>query len=162
MLSALLQFAVSALVIGVAAVFLTRFADAIAELTKLGRLLVGSVLLAGATSLPELAVDVSAVRMGAADLAVGDLMGSSLVNLLILAVLDLSVYSRGKMFSRQGAAHALSGTFSASMAALVALGLLTAEAFAPYSLVGISPAILVVALAYVAGVRFVYMDQRMA
>lgn len=162
MLAALLQFAASAAFIGVAAVFLTRFADAIAELTKLGRLLVGSVLLAGATSLPELVVDVSAVRLGAADLAVGDLMGSSLFNLLILAVLDLSIYSRGKMFSRQGAAHALSGTFSASMAALVALGLLTANALVPYSVLGISPAILVIAIAYVAGVRLVYLDQRMA
>lgn len=159
---ALLQFLVSALVIGVAAVFLTQYADAIAELTKLGRLLVGSVLLAGATSLPELVVDVSAIRLGAADLAVGDLMGSSLFNLLILAVLDLSLYSRGKMLSRRGAAHALSGTFSASMAALAALALLTAEMFAPYSLLGISPAVAVVALAYVAGVRLVYMDQRMA
>lgn len=162
MLAALLQFVVSAMFIGIAAVFLTRFADAIAELTKFGRLLVGSVLLAGATSLPELVVDVSAVRLGAADLAVGDLMGSSLFNLLILAVLDLSVYSRGKMFSRQGAAHALSGTFSASMAALVGLGLLTAKMFAPYSLLGISPPIAIVGLAYIAGVRLVYLDQRMA
>jgi cation:H+ antiporter len=162
MFPALLQFAASALVIAVAAVFLTRFADAIAELTKLGRLLVGSVLLAGATSLPELVVDVSAVRLGAADLAVGDLMGSSLFNLLILAVLDLSVLSRGRMFSRQGAAHALSGTFSASMAALVGLGLLTAKMLAPYSVLSISPAIIVIALAYIAGVRLVYLDQRMA
>ena len=63
MVAALTQFLLCAVVIAVAAVFLTRYADAIAELTKLGRLLVGSVLLAGATSLPELTVDVSAVRM---------------------------------------------------------------------------------------------------
>jgi cation:H+ antiporter len=162
MLFPLLQFVASAVVIGVAAVYLTRYADAIAELTKFGRLLVGSVLLAGATSLPELAVDISAVRMGAADLAIGDLMGSSLFNLLILAVLDLSVFSRGRMLSRQGAAHALSGTFSASMAAIVAIGLLTSRHFPAYSLLNVSPSIAVIAIAYVAGVRLVYLDQRMA
>ena len=89
------QFIVCAGIIILAGTFLTRYADAIAEITKLGRLVVGSVLLAGATSLPELTVDISAVRLGLADLAVGDLLGSSLMNLLILALLDLSHHSRG-------------------------------------------------------------------
>ena len=158
----ILQFLVSALVIGVAAVFLTTFADAIAELTKFGRLLVGSVLLAGATSLPELVVDISAVRLGAADLAMGDLMGSGLFNLLILAVLDLSLYSRGSMLSRRGAAHALSGTFSSAVIALVVIGLLTGKALAAYSLLGISPVLWLVLLAYLSGVRLVYLDQQIA
>jgi len=35
-------------------------------------------------------VDISAVRQGMPDLAFGDLFGSSLMNLLILAVLDLA------------------------------------------------------------------------
>jgi Sodium/calcium exchanger protein len=85
-----LQFVVSGILIMGAGTLLARFADKIPELTGLGRLLVGSVLLAGATSLPELTVDTSAVRLGLADLAVGDLLGSSLMNLMILAVLDLS------------------------------------------------------------------------
>jgi cation:H+ antiporter len=50
----LLQILVCAVVIIVAGNYLSKFADAIAELTGLGRLLVGSVLLTGATSLPEL------------------------------------------------------------------------------------------------------------
>ena len=75
MLAAGVQFLVCATVIIVAGTFLTRFADAIAELTKLGRLVIGSVLLASATSLPELTVDISAIRMGMPDLAVGDLLG---------------------------------------------------------------------------------------
>ena len=107
MLAPLIQFLICAAVIIVAGTFLSKYADAIAELTGLGRLLIGSVLLAGATSLPELTVDISAVRLGAVDLAVGDLLGSSLMNLLILAVVDLSYYSRGRMLSKQAAAHAL-------------------------------------------------------
>jgi cation:H+ antiporter len=158
----LLQFAVCAVIIVVAGTFLTQYADAIAEITKLGRLVVGSVLLAGATSLPELTVDISAVRMGLADLAVGDLLGSSLMNLLILAVLDLSHHSRGKMLSRQGAAHALSGSVSAGLMGLVALGLLTGKAFEPFAVFGISPAIFLLVIAYCFGVRLVYLDQRIA
>ncbi len=95
---ATLQFVLSAAVIVAAGVALTRFGDAIADLTGLGRLIVGSILLAGATSLPELTVDISAVRFGLPDLAVGDLMGSSLFNLLILAVADLAHRSRARCF----------------------------------------------------------------
>src|SRR5512133_2743897 len=89
--------------------FLTRFADAIADLTGWGRLLVGSILLAGATSLPALAVDTDAILLGQPNLAAGDLLGSCLCNLLILAVLDLSHFSRGRMLSSLASAHALSG-----------------------------------------------------
>jgi cation:H+ antiporter len=162
MTSATLQFAVCAAVIIVAGTYLTRFADAIADITKLGRLVIGSVLLAGATSLPELTVDISAVRMGLADLAVGDLLGSSLMNLLILAILDLATRSRGKMLSKQAAAHALSGLVAASLTAIVGLGLLTAKGLAPYTAFGISPAIWLIVLAYFLGVRLVYLDQRIA
>lgn len=158
----LIQFLVCAAFIVVAGTFLSKFADAIAEITGFGRLLVGSILLAGATSLPELTVDISAVRIGAADLAVGDLIGSSLMNLLILALLDLSHHSRGRMLSKQAAAHALSGTVSASLMCLVALGLLTSKWISPYAVMGISPVIVAIAAAYLLGVRLVYLDQRIA
>jgi cation:H+ antiporter len=162
MLAPLLQFLACAVVIIIAGTFLSKFADAIAELTGLGRLLVGSVLLAGATSLPELTVDISAVRLGAVDLAVGDLLGSSLMNLLILALLDLSHHSRGRMLSKQAAAHALSGSVSASLTCLIAISLLTGRQLGPFTIFGVSPAIYALVAAYVLGVRLVYLDQRIA
>lgn len=162
MLEASLQFLVCAVVIIIAGTFLTKYADAIAEITRLGRLLIGSVLLAGATSLPELTVDIAAVRLGEADLAVGDLLGSSLMNLLILAVLDLSSYSGGKMLSKQAAAHALSGSLSVALTAFLGIGLFTGAAFKDYSLLGISPAVLMVGVTYALGVRLIYLDQRIA
>jgi cation:H+ antiporter len=158
----LLQFIACAAVIIVAGTFLSKYADAIAELTGLGRLLIGSVLLAGATSLPELTVDISAVRLGAVDLAVGDLVGSSLMNLLILALLDLSRHSRGRMLSKQGAAHALSGSVSAGLTCLVAVGLLTGKSFGSYEFLRIGPAVFAIVVAYLFGVRLVYLDQRIA
>ncbi len=162
MTGAALEFVACAAVIVVAGTFLSKFADAIADLTGLGRLLIGSVLLAGATSLPELTVDISAVRLGAANLAVGDLLGSSLMNLLILAVLDLTHHSRGKMLSKQAAAHALSGSLAAALTALVGLGLLTGNALAPFTLFGVSPAIYLLVISYALGVRLIYLDQRIA
>lgn len=159
-LGALLQFAICAGLIVVAGSFMARCADAIAEITKLGRLLVGSILLAGATSLPELTVDISAIRMNMPNLAVGDLLGSCLMNLLILAVLDLSYYSRGKMLSKQAAVHALSGSMCAALTSLVALGVLTGKAFEAYAIFNLSPWSLLIAVGYAFGVRLIYFDQR--
>jgi Ca2+/Na+ antiporter len=62
MAPAIAQFVLAAAVIGFAGTFLTRSADTIAEQTGWGRLLVGGVFLAGATSLPELTVGISAIR----------------------------------------------------------------------------------------------------
>jgi cation:H+ antiporter len=45
---------------------------------------------------------------------------------------------------------------------LVALGLLTGKAFQPFAVFGISPAIFVLVIAYVFGVRLIYLDQRIA
>lgn len=157
---AITQFTVSALVIIIAGVYLSKFADEIAERTGLGRLLVGSVLLAGATSLPELSVDIAAVRSGMPDLAVGDLMGSCLFNLLILAILDLSTYSRGKMLSRQAARHALSGNVSIALLAVVSLCLLSKAALGSSQLVEISLGFWLIVIGYIFGVRLVYLDQK--
>jgi cation:H+ antiporter len=160
MAPSLVQFVLSAIVIIFAGTYLSRFADEIAERTGFGRLLIGSILLAGATSLPELSVDVSAVRSGMADLALGDLLGSSLFNLLILAILDLSTHSNGKMLSRQAARHALSGNFSAALAAVVGVGLLAQPILGGGEWMGISYGLWIVVLGYLLGVRMVYYDQQ--
>lgn len=155
---AIFEFALTATVIIFAGTYLSHFADQIAERTGFGRLLIGSILLAGATSLPELSVDVSAVRKGMADLALGDLMGSCLFNLLILALLDLSYHSKGRMLSRQAARHALSGNVSAALAALMALSLMTQPILAAGEMLGITHGLWLILLGYVFGVRLVYCD----
>src|SRR5262245_9086755 len=160
MLEILASFALGAAVIVVAGVLLTKFADAIADLTGWGRLLVGSILLAGATSLPELAVDTNAILLGQPNLAAGDLLGSCLCNLLILAVLDLSHFSRGRMLSPMASAHALSGMMTIVLCSIAVLAMLTRPSIQVPGGPGIgSLAILVV---YFGGSRLVYYNQIMA
>ncbi|HEY0601850.1 MAG TPA: hypothetical protein VGD58_03010 [Herpetosiphonaceae bacterium] len=81
-----IQFAALIVVVGAQ---LSRYADILAEKTGLGRTWGGGVLLAGATSLPELATGISAVTVvGDVDLAAGGVLGSCLFNLLLLGMLD--------------------------------------------------------------------------
>jgi cation:H+ antiporter len=119
-----LQFAILALLIVGAGTLLCRTADEIGRLTSLGRTLAGFFLLAGATSLPELAIDCNAALIEAADLALGDLLGSSIFNLIILGVIDLTHRNSVRILSPISAAHALSATASIVLTGLVLVSIM--------------------------------------
>ncbi|MEZ5406591.1 MAG: hypothetical protein R2761_01110 [Acidimicrobiales bacterium] len=97
--------------------------DELAEHTRLGRLLVGSLLIAFTTSLPEIATDVTAVVNDAPDLAVGDLFGSSMANMAILAIVDLR--HRGRVWPAVELGHARIAAVAIVLTAIAALAMLT-------------------------------------
>lgn len=85
----LVEFILAALVILVAGVALTDAADGIATATGLGRTLVGTTMLAVATGLPEIVTTSTAARMGQLEMAIGNILGANVMNMLVLAVVDL-------------------------------------------------------------------------
>jgi cation:H+ antiporter len=132
---------------------LARHADAIADATRLGKLWIGTVLLAASTSLPELTTDISAALFDKPDIGVGDLLGSTLANLLVLAVLDL-FFRRRQILDNVSADHALVGTIAVVLTAIVGAAVLTGGGWGRIGHVGVET-ILIVAL-YVLGMRSVY------
>ena len=157
-----LQFLALAAVVAGAGTALARAADAIAEATGLGRLLVGSILLAAATSLPELTVDIAAVREGHADLAAGDLLGSSLMNLMILAGIDLWRQNGRRMLSREAASHALSATLAIALTGIAGAAILTAGKLPSVVVLGIGGWSWAILIAYLLGARMLFIDQRIS
>lgn len=157
-----LQCILLAAIVAGAGTALARAADTIAAATGLGRLLVGSVLLAAATSLPELSVDIAAVHAGHSDLAAGDLLGSSLMNLLILAGIDVCRRNGRKMLSREAASHALSATLAITVTGLAGCAILTAGKLPPASVLGIGGWSWAILLAYLLGARMLFIDQRIS
>jgi cation:H+ antiporter len=81
-------FAASAVVVWIAGTRIARYADKIAVKTGLGHAAVGLVLLAGITSLPEVAVSATSAAQGNPALAVNNLLGSIAMQITILAVAD--------------------------------------------------------------------------
>lgn len=63
---------------------LVRGASALAQRIGIPPLVVGLVIVAGATSSPELAVAIGAVLRGESGLAVGNVVGSNLINILLI------------------------------------------------------------------------------
>lgn len=152
-----LQFALSALAIVIAGSFLTKFADKISEVTGWGRVFVGGLLLAGATSLPELVVDLEAVRLDLPDLAVGDLLGSSLFNLLILATLDFAFPSafRRTAFSPKFLHHSLAAVLTIVLTAIVGIGIISRL---ETSFFGVSLFSWAVVIVYLYGLRLIFLE----
>ncbi len=116
------RFVFYAFVIVVAATYLPRIADEVAAITGLGRTFVGSIFVALSTSLPEVVVSRQALRLGAVDLAVGNLLGSNLFNVAILAIDDF-VYPHGPILSRISGSHALTAAAAMTMTAVVIVAL---------------------------------------
>jgi cation:H+ antiporter len=156
---AILQFILSATAIVIAGALLTRFADRIATATGWGRMFVGGLLLAGATSLPELMVDIRSVRLGLPDLAVGDLLGSSLFNLLILATLDFAFPSafRRTAFSAKYLHHALAAVLTIVLTALVGIGIASGL---EHSFLGVSAFAWALVAVYLYGLRLIFLEGR--
>ncbi len=120
-----LEFAAIAVVIAGGGYWVSRCGDVIAERTGLSGSWVGLVLLATVTSLPELVSGVTSVSVQhSADLAVGDVFGSCLFNLLLLALIDLA-WRRHQMFADATPGHVLSIGFAVIMLGIAGLNVLS-------------------------------------
>lgn len=124
-------FIISAFITVWAAVKLSTYADVIGEQTKLGGMLAGTLLLAGATSLPEVTTSLTAVYLNNPDIAVSNVFGSNLFNLLILAVFDL-IYRRSHIFRSIGKSHQYSAWIGIMMTTVVFLPMIVPYHFSVF------------------------------
>jgi cation:H+ antiporter len=84
---------------------------------------VGTLLVAGVTSTPEVVVTLSALRLGAVDMAIGNLLGSNLFNIAILAIDDV-FYTPGPLLAGVSNAHTASAFSAMMMSGLAIVGLM--------------------------------------
>ena len=151
---AIIVFLASAAAVWVFGTRLATYGDVLATLTGLGRLFVGSILVALATSLPELSTNITAVRLDPPNpqLAVGNVLGANMLDMFILALVALLF--GGRRFLRQIAPQQgyLIVLAAAMTGAAVVLGALKLDI--AYWRVGLSSVILVVI--YIVGMWVVY------
>jgi len=112
-----------ALVVVVAGIALPFIGVQLSERMGWEQSFVGSLFVALATSLPEVVVTISAVRLGALDLAIGNLFGSNLFNIMILGLDDL-IYRRGPLLASVSGIHAVSALSAILMTGVAIVGLL--------------------------------------
>jgi cation:H+ antiporter len=117
------RYLVAALVLVAAGVWLPFVGSDLAEAMGWKTSFVGTLFVAGATSLPELVVTIAALRLGALDMAIANLLGSNMFNMLVLAIDDLA-YTKGPLLSDVSPVHAVSAFSAVIMTGIVVVGLL--------------------------------------
>ncbi|MBW3591117.1 MAG: hypothetical protein KY393_04620 [Actinobacteria bacterium] len=117
-------FLLAAAALGWAGTSVAHTGDEIAERTRLGGLLVGMLLVAAATSLPEIATVMGAAAAAAPNLAVGSLLGSSMANMAILAVLALT-HRQARVWTSVEPAQAQVALLAMLLTAFVAIAIAT-------------------------------------
>jgi cation:H+ antiporter len=114
-------YALSALVVIVAGAWLPFIGAAMAEAMGWQKSFVGTIFVAFATSVPELVVTLSALRLGALDMAVSNLLGSNLFDVLIIALDDV-LYVKGPILAHVSSIHAVSAFSAVIMTGVVMVG----------------------------------------
>ncbi len=120
---AIIKFLFYSVLIVTAALALPYFAEKLALETGISESFVGTLLVAASTSLPEMVVSIAAVRMGSIDLAVGNLLGSNIFNMFILAIDDL-IYIDGPILLATNPNHALSALVTLLMTSVISISIL--------------------------------------
>ncbi len=136
------------LVILAGGTLVTLSAEGIAESTGVDTGLVGLTLLAFATSLPELSTAIAAVRLRRAELAIGDILGGNMFDVVLIGFID--VLDQGEPVLRQvDRASMTAALIGVLLTALVLIGLIERRDKYAFRLGYDSIAVLVV---YIAGI----------
>lgn len=122
-----LVFLAAAAAVWVAGTRLARHADAIARQTGIGRAFLGMILLGGVTSLPELAVAVTATHEGEPVLSINDVLGSAAINVVLLAVADGFIGRKALTSTVPSPEVMLQGALSIALLAMVAGAVTTGD-----------------------------------
>ena len=119
---AIIMFSINAAFVIVAAIFLPFVAQRVAELTGLGTTFVGSTFVALTTSLPEVVISIAALRLGAVDMALANMFGSNMFNILVLGVEDV-FYTRGSIFTEVSRNHSVTALIAIVMTSIAVIAL---------------------------------------
>ena len=107
----------------IAALFLPEIGKKIAVITGLGQTFVGNIFIAFSTSLPEVVVSIAAVKIGASDMAIGNLFGSNILNIAILAIDDV-FFINGPLLSYIEPSHIVPALSAIIMMTIAIIGLI--------------------------------------
>lgn len=149
------RFCVAAACIVISGLYVSKLAELMATTPiaglMLGRTFMGSLVLAFITSLPELTVTIGAFRIGARNMALGNLLGSNIFNVAIIPLLHLLF--AGDVFAHVQPIQSFMGMVAIFMTAVVIAGLM----FRPKRLiVGLGVQSVTLLVTYVAALAILY------
>lgn len=156
-------FTACALFLMIAGTRLASDGDVVAHKTGIGGLWIGAVIIALATSLPELVSDITAGLQGYVDLAVGDILGSGMSNMLILAIVDIlfvAIYARRRgLLKNVSGGHVGAASLAIALTAITAIFMLLPKSF---GISNIGYGTFVIAVVYLIGIWLLFRQENAA
>lgn len=122
MRTAIIRCVIASAVVIVAGAFLAISSDMLATRLQLTDTFVGVLLVAAATSIPELVTVWAAVRLQSLDLAAGNLLGSNLFNMVLIVIYD-AAYLDGPLLASTSATLAAPAVIAMAMTAVIVAAL---------------------------------------
>ena len=135
----------TAAIVVISGAMLAQSGNRLADQTGIGRVWTGSFLFGLATSLPELSTDFATVHYGLPNLAIGDLFGSSVANMMILALVTM-IPARANSLRRPVATNLFAGGF-AVMLNIVGVGFVMAGGTWPAAAARMAPILMLIVYA---------------
>jgi cation:H+ antiporter len=120
---AVIGYSMAAAVVVAAGAWLPFIGRGLAHMMGWETTFVGTLFVAFATSVPEVVVTLAALRIGALDMAIGNVLGSNLFNIAILAVDDI-FYLPGPLFEQVSSIHSVSAVSAIMMSGIAIVGLI--------------------------------------
>ena len=117
-----LRFALAAAAVVAAGIWLSFIGDEIGRTTGWGSTFIGSMFLAICTSAPELVVAITALRIGAVDLAVADILGANMLDIAVILPVDLA-QGEGSVLGSVSSGHLIVASVAVTMTILAMAGL---------------------------------------
>ena len=117
-----LKFILGGAVVAGSGIWLAFIGEEIAATTGLATSFVGSLFLAVSTSMPEIALTIAAVRLGAIDMAVADALGANMINIAKVFFIDM-FYVEGPILSSVSTANVTTGAVAVGMSLVVLIAL---------------------------------------
>jgi cation:H+ antiporter len=137
-----LQFVFCTAVIVFSGERLSKYGDIIAEKTGMGQTWIGVALLASVTSLPELITGISSVAVyNLPNIAAGDVLGSCMFNIVILAALDVG-RRRPPLSSLTHQGHVLTAAFGIVLLGITSIAILSPNSIPTVGWISVSSLIL--------------------
>jgi cation:H+ antiporter len=119
---AYIYYGISAVIIIGAGIWLAFVGKEVSVITGWEQSFVGSLFLAFTTTLPEITVSFSALRLGAIDICVANMIGSNIFNMAIICVTDI-LYFEGPVLSYVSNSHIFTAMSVVIMSGIVIAGL---------------------------------------
>ncbi len=151
-----LKFTVCTIIIFFSGKRVAKYGDVIAEKTGLGGLWIGVILVAIATSLPEIFTGVgSTLFVNAPNLTIGNLFGANTYNLLNIAALDF-LHKGTPLLSSVSIGQLLTAGLSLIPLLIASIGIFLSQKLPPFSFANISLYSILILVSYLVSIRIIF------